>query len=743
MLSGLLNIGNTALSASQAWISVTGSNIANADTEGYTRRYVDQRDAGTLQTKPGGEGTGVNAQQVLRMFDAFLEGSYVRQSTNSSRWNEQSTIMTTVENIFNESNRVGISSALNNFFNAWQDLAQRPDDTASRESLLAYADTLNDLFGSTIKSIHAIQDQMDVSIRQGVERVNDIAKSIADLNRQITYTTIDGISNPNDLLDKRDQLVRELATYVDVEANDHGKGDFTVKLSTGQPLVNGTDYYSLDFLAAQSETHPISRKQNEAGPGEAYFDGVDTHEYTLEIVAPEDGSAISTPGAYGASGNPLFRVSLDGGKTWLRDEDGNELHYEISNSSSTDGDTAADGTYTDRSDKVLVKNLTIDFAISKDGENYDFRVGDQFTIIPKTGLYWIEPTHGPQNITPQVRFDGTDNPDRVTGGKLAAYFNVRDDNCGRYLDELDATASALIWEVNRIHSQGAGNILMDYAQGQQTVKSIDKPLGSPQAILPDWNRLQAGNTNFYFYDKTTGAYLDAGMLDFDSSSSGIQNFDPSTHTLKDVMDAINGIRIENASGTVIQPITAIIQDGKLILEADANVQFAFGTDSTGLMAALGLNSFFTGSRAADLAVNDQLHSNVNYVAAAQVDPQQDRYFKEMVNRGDNTNALALGKLSDTTVRISTVWKTVSNQTISQYYANQVTTVGADARLANTNAEYHTALTNDLSDQVDAVSGVNLDEEMSNLIKYQHSYTAAAKLITTADQMLQTVLGLKQ
>ena len=71
MLSGLLNMGQTALNASQAWISVTGSNIANADTAGYTRRYVDQRDAGTIISTPGGESMGVNAQQILRFFDAF------------------------------------------------------------------------------------------------------------------------------------------------------------------------------------------------------------------------------------------------------------------------------------------------------------------------------------------------------------------------------------------------------------------------------------------------------------------------------------------------------------------------------------------------------------------------------------------------------------------------------------------------------------------------------------------------
>ena len=186
-------------------------------------------------------------------------------------------------------------------------------------------------------------------------------------------------------------------------------------------------------------------------------------------------------------------------------------------------------------------------------------------------------------------------------------------------------------------------------------------------------------------------------------------------------------------------LTACIQDGKLVLNtaAGSNLQFALGTDSTGMMAALGVNTFFTGTTASDIATSRQLHDNENYIAAGQVNGQQ------QINKGDNATATAIGKLASTNVTISTAWKTTSNQTIGQYYASLVTTVGADTRFAKTNSEYHKALTSDLSEQVSSASGVNLDEEMANLIKHQHSYTAAAKLITTADQMLQTLLGLKQ
>lgn len=704
MLSGLMNVGRTALNAAQAWISVTGSNIANADTEGYTRRYVDQRDAGTLVSKPGGEGLGVNAQQVLRYFNSFLESSYVRQSTNSARWSEQENIMGTLESLFNESNRAGISSSMNAFFTAWQKLAQRPGDTASREDLLSYADNLCDMLGNTATSVKALQSQMDVSINQGVSRVNELAKSIASLNRQINATTVDGVSNPNDLLDQRDQLVREMSTYVDVKTVDSGGGNFTVSLTTGQPLVQGVNTNDLEIREPRAE----SRLSNGSTyTGSIQYDGSDSHEYTVDIVS--GGNA----GPAGTAGNPTFRVSLDGGKTWLRDENGNEQHFEISST----------GTSTD---PVQVKNLKISFDSTS-----NFTVGDKFDIVPKTGLYWIEPTRGPQNVTPQVGFDGTDTAGRVSGGKLTTYFNIRDDNCGRYMDELDATAKSLIWEVNRIHSQGAGTSQFDFAQGQQSVSNTTVPLGSAQAVLPESSRLQAGNVNIYFYNKTSGDYVSSGQLDFSAITPGTPNFDPSKHSLDDVVSAINS--------SFPGKLTANIQDGKLVLNtaAGSNLQFAFGTDSTGMMAALGVNTFFTGTTASNIATSKQLHDNENYIAAGQVNGQQ------QINKGDNATATAIGKLASTNVTISTAWKTTSNQTIGQYYASLVTTVGADTRLAKTNSEYHKALTSDLSEQVSSASGVNLDEEMANLIKYQHSYTAAAKLITTADQMLQTLLGLKQ
>lgn len=703
----LFNIGTSALNASSACISTTGNNIANVDTEGYNRQYVRLEDAYALDKRPGAQGQGVNATEIMRRFNKYLEKAYLEKSSVASRWNQQANLMTTVQSLFNESNRTGISSMMSTFFNSWSDLAARPSDTATRQSLLSNADNLARMISSTKSSLEAYQKEMDAAIKDQVDEANNLIKSIAALNKEINAHNIPGVSNPNGLMDQRDLLVRRLSEIVDVTVNDRGAGDYTVSLANGYPLVNGTETFSLETQGPHVEAliRPESNYK-----GHLVYEGSDSHEYTVEIL--NGGTAGDVP-------PPSFRVSLDGGKTWVTNDDGTEAQYTIS-------DSDGDGT----TDPVKVGNLTLSF---DDATN--FHATDTFTVVPKSGLYWVEPTRGPVNITPQIAFNGTDNTNRLTGGKLAALYNVRDDNCGRYMDELDALSKSLIWETNRLYSQGAGLDKFSYAQGTYSVypHAQNIPLGMPQSGLPFGGKLTSGNVMFNIYNKDTGDYISGGPLDFDAATPGIQNFDPSVHSLQDVAAAINN--------TYPGQLKATILDNKLVIESDPDavppVEFAVGTDTTGLMAGLGINTFFTGSGASDIAVRDELHTNLNLLNAGAVNGAHE------INSGDGSIAESIAALSEKAVTISTGWKTSDTQTLNEYYNSTVTSVGADTRTAQTNASYNTALANDLDEQQASLGGVNIDEEMANLIKFQHSYTAAAKLITTADEMLQTLLGLKQ
>jgi flagellar hook-associated protein 1 FlgK len=729
-----MEIGKSALFASQACIQTTGNNIANVNTPGYTRQYVRLDEQVALDYRPGRMGQGVNAVEVLRYFDAFLEKSYVDKHTTYSRWEMDSTLMLSVENVFNEANRAGVSSQMSAFFMGWQDISLRPDDMATRQDMLSQADGLAQLIRATSESVHFIQDEMNTSIRVDVDRANDIIRSIYDLSVQIKAHTEKDVYNPNDLMDKRDSLTRELSEIIDVTVYDR-EGEYYVRTKSGLPLVDDVSgYFELEVQGPKTETHlaplesdPLQKSQY---TGHVNFTGSDAYEYTLEIV--QGGDAGVTP--------PLFRVSLDGGKTWLKNDDGSDLLYDIpGNDPLTPDETRA----------IQVKNLKISFEDQANG-NLNFNAGDRFVITPKSGVYFVAPTKGstpglpsyagfpytgPLNITPQTYFDGTENGNRITGGSLAAYFNIRDNICGAYLDKLDAVTESMIWEVNRLHSQGVGLEKLDFLLADNAVADITVPLGAAYSGLDYSDRLAAGDLTFHIFDSNTGDYLGENTLF--NSTAGI-SFDPATHTLEDVRDAFNAFEVTDSTGATHTPFTAVIISGKLqIAMNDPQYSFAAGNDSSGLLSALGLNSFFTGSGAEDIAVNQELRNDPTRIAAGKIDGAFEG------NPGDNDTAKAVSDLLDLKVRISTMWQTTTNQSLSEYYNSLVAQVGADTRRSDGNAAYNKALNDDLETRQSAVAGVNLDEEMTNLIKFQHSYTAAAKLITTADQMLQTVLSLKE
>jgi len=170
--------------------------------------------------------------------------------------------------------------------------------------------------------------------------------------------------------------------------------------------------------------------------------------------------------------------------------------------------------------------------------------------------------------------------------------------------------------------------------------------------------------------------------------------------------------------------------------ADDGYEFQLGTDTSGIYAALGLNTYFEGSSAASISVNGDVNGDIDFINAGHVNGAGE------YNEGDNTNALKMKEMGMTNVNITTSFDGTTNQTLVEYYDGTVAVVGADTGTAKFNKNFQETLASDLNDKQQEISGVNIDEEMSNLIKYQHSYTAAAKLITTADQMLQTLLGMK-
>ncbi|OIO05086.1 MAG: flagellar hook-associated protein FlgK [Desulfovibrionaceae bacterium CG1_02_65_16] len=698
-LSSIMDTGKLALGAAQTAISVTSQNIANVDTEGYSRRTVNFAEAYTINTAGGTVGTGVWAENIQRSYSQYIENQYYDQATLRDRWENLYTNLSNTQSLFNEAAGYGLSNTLQSFFTAWDDLTQATDSASSRNTVLTNSQTLISTLKGISTDLTTQAQEADRAIEQQVSEVNDILKQVAALNKQISSTSADTSS----LQDSRSALVRSLSSYLDINYIDNSDGSLTLTTQAGQTLVAGSDYFDISYDGPQATS---ALTASSTFDGQVYFGGSDTQEYTLQVVQAGDVSS--------GAGAALLRVSVDGGKTWLTDKNGNELHY-----AARTEDTAAN-----------VGELSIWFGSDSDSNaspSGTLAVGDKFTITPMKALYWNENTSTKENITPFTTASGTQDTSRLTGGTLSALCSYKNDYIGAYQEKLDSIANSLAWEVNRVHSQGTGLTNLSEVNGTYSAKHDNMALGSNSAGLTYGSRLTPGSAFMYIYNTSTGLQVKGGALDFSSNASGL-NFNPATDSLEDVCSAVN-----NTFGSYL---TATIVNHKLTISAKDGYSFNMGTDTTGLYAALGLNTYFTGSTASNLGVNMSITTNTDRLCAGHVDAAGE------ANAGDSTTASSISDLLTKKVSITSLRGGTVSQTISGYYSGLVSKVGADTSQANYKYKYTEALASDLDDQQQAVSGVNLDEEMTNLIKYQHAYTAAAKLITTADEMFQTVLALK-
>ena len=204
------------------------------------------------------------------------------------------------------------------------------------------------------------------------------------------------------------------------------------------------------------------------------------------------------------------------------------------------------------------------------------------------------------------------------------------------------------------------------------------------------------------------------------------------YDLYDVAEAIN-VSILNASGeppTATPWVEASVYENRLVLTPDGNHQFAFGGDTSNFLATAGINTFFTGYNASTIDVNETVSESLENLAAGTVNSNGEIFA------GDQSNGLLITNIQ----RAEYVrFRGSATSTLDGHYNSLVAQIGMESRTVTRDLEFNALVTNQMEAMRDSTSGVSLDEEMSNLIKFQHAYSAAAKLITTADEMMLTLL----
>ena len=238
------SIAVSALRAHQYAMSVTGHNIANVNTEGYRRQEVVFTSGcptkGMFTFEGMGSpllGTGVLVHSIRSMQADFMDNQMRSAHQWLGMWQSKDESLQRIEPLLSEPGDAGLSSVMDKFWNSWQDLAATPESLTGRigvvESSAALADRIRTLYGN----MRTLQAETDNSIVAKVKDVNQLAHEIANLDEQITRSTLGGYQ-PNDLLDKRDLLVENLAKIVKIESHGIAGAEMIISVG-GKALVQG------------------------------------------------------------------------------------------------------------------------------------------------------------------------------------------------------------------------------------------------------------------------------------------------------------------------------------------------------------------------------------------------------------------------------------------------------------------------------------------------------------------------
>ena len=232
----------SALYAQRRGLDITGHNIANANTDGFTRQRVDMVANGgplgaAVFSKWNGVGQGVDITGVTRLRDAFLDLRSNQEHATSGQLAMSQTILSRIELGFGEPSEIGLAAQFSEFWSGWDDVANNPTDLAARNALLERASTLATNLRGTSASLSALRTDLIDQLRAQTEAVNQMAVSIAKLNEGIVNATNAGLS-PTDLLDQRDLLISKMSDTVGVTVRPKDDGAVDVFVG-GTAIVRG------------------------------------------------------------------------------------------------------------------------------------------------------------------------------------------------------------------------------------------------------------------------------------------------------------------------------------------------------------------------------------------------------------------------------------------------------------------------------------------------------------------------
>lgn len=256
-MSSLLSISASALTTNQNVLNVIGNNIANVNTEGYSRQQAQLSSIPGQYMGTGYYGKGVEITTVTRIYDAFLTRQAATTKSVAAGDSVRSTYMQQLESLF-PGGESGLGASVSDLLNSFSDIANAPTDLTARGVTLARAEELANRFQSTAESINELRIGVNQQLDVDIAAINNLSQQIAAVNKQITQALGSG-HTPNDLMDKRDQLVRDLNKYIQTSSVTADDGSLTLFVGGSQPLVMGNTASTV-ALVSDDFNNPNQRK---------------------------------------------------------------------------------------------------------------------------------------------------------------------------------------------------------------------------------------------------------------------------------------------------------------------------------------------------------------------------------------------------------------------------------------------------------------------------------------------------
>ncbi|MCK6445891.1 MAG: flagellar hook-associated protein FlgK [Planctomycetes bacterium] len=766
-----LNIGLQGLLSSQSSLDTIGHNITNANTPGYSRQSLEIGTNTAVQVRNLLMGNGVQATIVRRTVDQLLNARLIGQQSGVSRLDARLSVLGEAEGLLGNTSESGLGKAMQSFFTALSNLSATPEDPVLQSGAVQNASQLASVFNQLATNVNVLKDDTIARMQAHVDAVNELAEQISGLNKQISATEASGVT-ANDLRDRRENVLRELAKLIDVKGIEDARGAVRV-LVGGSMLVSPTTFNQME-LATSGDGSLEIRMQGQTdslgitggaigGLLQVYQNSLPTISNELDELAKNWILELNRVHTTGVGGSGPF-TSLVAANTFSDvDGDGVVTDELLSNSGLpfdvVDGEVvvnvtdlatgaidkhvlAIDASRATVSDLVNELNslghvtATVDgqgrlHVFSEPGYGFDFSArldtnpdavgsfgGGQATITSATdGPYALADGDTLQLTGPAGTFTVTFSASQfaqigaATADELAAVINA-DPNM-----QTNGLVATVVGERLVLQTAGSGasesfSVDAGSALGALGWSAATTVVGHDSAVSVTIGGSYTGSANDQYtfvpnMDGVVGTTAGLKVFVYDQSGQQVAALDVGAgYNPGDELDVLNGVTLKLGFGTLSASDFDVFQ-----------VDVTADSDTSDLLPALGLNALFTGDDALSIGVRNDLLATPSLFASSQSGAP-----------GDGSNLLEMLEFDAADVA------GLGGSSFGATWADLVSSVGLDIDSSRSAYDAEEFLMQSLDARRDQVSGVNVDEELVNMMTAEQAYNAAAQFIRVSAEL---------